>query len=383
MRQKRSKVFVCLALITLSLAGNAAFADSSAKLDRPYRAKKGILTSSDIATRMREFFNFDFDSFALPKASDLKALLDLMTPVKSQGERGTCSIFSMTALVEAELIREFGLSKSTNLSEQWLAYLVVHNNGDEGSEAYINLDLISDNGMASEKTLPYNETTWEKTDVETNRPAKKACGWLRGQALKMCLLAQKPAGLLELSDSELASRDPEMYKAYKSASMMQSKYLGSMSGSPSLGSESQVKKLLAAGIPVIAEMDFYYGAWNHREALDLGIQRQEELFAQGVVGYPAPGSVDRAKSTVGKAAAGHSILLIGYDDEREVTTTQKMVGGGMKTFTYKGVYYFKNSWGTDSFGVDSNLNGYTPGYGMITQAYANEFAAFYKFPWKQ
>ncbi len=381
-----SLLSLSLALITPALAS-----ETTESLDRPYKAQKGIVTGVPFKERLRSLFDFQ-PPFALPKMSDVKAMLEIMTPVKSQGHRGTCSIFSMTALMESEMMRNFGSLaefvhseeygdlKTVNLSEQWLAYLVVKNNGDEGSEAYINLDLISTNGMASERVLPYNEDSWD--NLESSREAQAACGHLKSTKLKMCLLAQKDTSLIDLSAAELQSKDPELYGAYRSALLQHSKYLKNMGGVSSLNTEIEVKKLLAAGIPVIAEMDFYYGAWNHREAVELGIQRSSELFAQGVVGYPAVGSVDRAKSTVGKAAAGHSILLVGYDDEKEVTVDQKMMNGEMKTFTYKGVYYFKNSWGTDRFGTEMSLNGRTPGYGMITQAYANEFAAFYKFPWK-
>lgn len=370
-----------LSLIFVSLIC-APVAHSAEKLDPPYKAKKGIISQNSLSERIRDFFNFDFDLYALPKVSDLKSMLSTQTPVKSQGGRGSCSIFSMMGLMESELIREFGLSRSVNLSEQWLTYLVVRNNGDEGSEAYINFSLMNEHGLSSEKVLPYNEESWEKVDVRTHRKASKECGHLGGSRLKTCLLGQHDTSLMDLSESELSERHPVLFKAYKSARSMHSKYLTSMSSEMNVTSEYQVKKLLSSGVPVIAEMDFYYGAWNHGEAEDLGIGRDERLFAQGVVGYPAEGSIDRAKSTKGKAAAGHSILLVGYDDDREITVEQKMVGGGKKTFTYKGVYYFKNSWGTDDFGVESDLNGYTPGYGMITQAYANEFAAFYKFPWK-
>ena len=53
--------------------------------------------------------------------------------------------------------------------------------------------------------------------------------------------------------------------------------------------------------------------------------------------------------------SGHSILVVGYDDNKIVEKTIKMADGKMKKFTYKGVYYFKNSWGTSSFGRDFEI----------------------------
>ena len=39
----------------------------------------------------------------LPSKSDTEKLIQMQTPVKSQGSRGTCSIFSATALLESLL----------------------------------------------------------------------------------------------------------------------------------------------------------------------------------------------------------------------------------------------------------------------------------------
>ncbi|MBK7961490.1 MAG: hypothetical protein IPK04_10000 [Bdellovibrionales bacterium] len=74
-----------------------------------------------------------------------------------------------------------------------------------------------------------------------------------------------------------------------------------------------------------------------------------------------------------------SIVLVGYDDNVEVTVDSLMDDGTTKSFTYRGVYYFKNSWGTDKFGVQFSLNGKVyPGYGMITQKYAHDFGQFFQ-----
>jgi len=57
-----------------------------------------------------------------------------------------------------------------------------------------------------------------------------------------------------------------------------------------------------------------------------------------------------------------------------------MTDGTMKTFKLKGVYYFKNSWGTGSFGVDAMIDEVNrPGYGTMTQQYAQDFGSFYYF----
>jgi hypothetical protein len=56
-----------------------------------------------------------------------------------------------------------------------------------------------------------------------------------------------------------------------------------------------------------------------------------------------------------------------------------MADGSTKEFRYKGVYFIKNSWGATNFGVNTEIEGKTfPGYGIITQKYAEEFGGFYR-----
>ena len=58
-----------------------------------------------------------------------------------------------------------------------------------------------------------------------------------------------------------------------------------------------------------------------------------------------------------------------------------MEDGTWKEFSYRGVYYFKNSWGLRVSGRDFKLQGKNfPGYGMITQKYAHELGTFYHPP---
>jgi hypothetical protein len=74
---------------------------------------------------------------------------------------------------------------------------------------------------------------------------------------------------------------------------------------------------------------------------------------------------------------------VGYDDEKVTKTKMLMDDGSTKEFSYKGVYYFKNSWGIKGSGRDFTLNGVSyPGYGMITQKYAHEHGRFFHYPTK-
>jgi C1A family cysteine protease len=144
---------------------------------------------------------------------------------------------------------------------------------------------------------------------------------------------------------------------------------------------SEARGLLDSGRPVTLDIDFYYGAWNHRKATEYGISRDQSQWEAGIVGYPESDTIDEQQSRIHRA--GHSIVIVGYDDSVEVTTQIAMTDGSTKTFTRKGVYYFKNSWGTEKFGVKFSVEGKNfPGYGMITQDYAHDYGQFYKFGWK-
>src|SRR5690606_17691038 len=105
--------------------------------------------------------------------SDTNAVIDFMTPVRSQGSRGTCSIFSATAMVEG-LLNIKGLGNSeTDLSEEFLQYNVNAGSTSDGSYATKNFRAVTYNGMAAETTLPYIGNDWTSWQDET---ATKRCG---------------------------------------------------------------------------------------------------------------------------------------------------------------------------------------------------------------
>jgi len=99
-----------------------------------------------------------------------------------------------------------------------------------------------------------------------------------------------------------------------------------------------------------------------------------EYFRNGWV--LAPNAEDREKSLENRA--GHSILLIGWDDnlsvpKRDAEGNQILNEDGepeMET----GFFLFKNSWGTGSFGT---ANEFGPGYGWISFDYVREHGTAY------
>ena len=311
-------------------------------------------------------------------------LIKKSTSIKSQVSRGTCSIFSATAMLETMLILKKDMPTSIDFSEEFLEYLVVRNKTSDGSNSYTNFSAIRRYGLPYEKTYPYIGDNWESSpwipQVQTR------CGHLEGDANTSCLIIHRDPSLLTLSDEELLDTesvryDPEFVTARAEAAKLRDQYMQLESSWFGIYNTAEVKAKLRSGIPVTLGMRFYYGAWNHRHADTYDIGRDTHNWDLGVVGYPEVGSVDRKVSQ--ENPAGHSVLVVGYDDNKIVTTTVKMEDGSMKTFTYKGVYYFKNSWGTTGFGKDFVFaDKQFSGYGMVTQKHAHEHGGFYHLPIK-
>lgn len=318
------------------------------------------------------------DTEQLPAKSDTLALIAKQTPIRNQAARGSCSIFSSTALLESMLIVNGKADASVDLSEEWLQYLIAQNSTDEGSTSPANFDALHEYGSPSEEKMPYIGHTWASLDDDG---ARERCGKTKGSALKHCLVGHRDPALLAIADNLLASGqgDADFLAARNEAAANKAKFFTADGEQKSgiISGTDEIKKLLAQGIPVTLDIDFYYGAWNHRLATKMGISRDINNWQKGIVGYPEQGSMDLAHSH--DEMAGHSVVVVGYDDTREISYTIKMTDGSMKSFTRKGVYYFKNSWGTDNFGPDTQIDGQNvPGYGVMSQDYANEYGQFFQ-----
>jgi subtilisin-like proprotein convertase family protein len=85
-----------------------------------------------------------------------------------------------------------------------------------------------------------------------------------------------------------------------------------------------------------------------------------------------PNEADKAQEP-----AGHSFVLVGWDDELEVQARDgegKPVTDANGPVMEKGFFLFRNSWGTSSFG---SQNPYGGGYGWISMAYVEEYLTAY------
>ena len=315
--------------------------------------------------------------------SDTLALIKNNTAVKSQASRGTCSVFSATAMLEAMLIIKKDFPADIDLSEQYLQYLITGTRTSDGSNSSRNFAAIVKHGVPFEATLPYDGRNWARN--ESLPIVQERCGHLSGDLKKSCYIGQRDPALLKLSDAILLDStskhyDPEFVKARNEAKRLKEENI-EVTNSYWFGvyTTSEIKRKLDLGLPLTLGITVYYGAWNHPLANSYGIGMDSINWRQGIVGYPEPGSLDLKISK--KHPAGHSVLIVGYDDEKVVTTKVKMEDGSIKEFTYKGVYYFKNSWGQNSFGSEFTFGDESfPGYGMITQKYANEMGGFFELP---
>ncbi len=312
--------------------------------------------------------------------SDTVQVISFQTEIKSQQSRGTCSIFSATAYIEGLLVQKGDFTKDLDLSEEWLEYTAVGGSISDGSHAYKNFNALKNFGAPFEKTLPYVGYDWNDS---YSPEGEKRCGHLKDQyKKKACLLVHFDPALLRKSDVELLDQtssffSPSFVDARTEAFEIRDRHFKFKNTSYTVYDTNQVKELLLQGKPVILESDFYYGAWNHRKATELGIERNMDFWNKGIVTHPVPGSMDEFKSRT--SPAGHSILVVGFDDEKIVEQNIKMKDGSTKKVRFKGVYYFKNSWGKDSFGRDFEVDGKKfPGYGMMVQDYAHGYGSFYK-----
>jgi hypothetical protein len=371
-------VKILIVSAAMAATGYAAQADEAsfeegAYLDPPYANL--VHPTAERPFSLRDIFA----RRALPRKTDTLATVANMTDVKSQGARGTCSIFSATAMLEGMLVINGQLSRDTDLSEEWLEYVIQHDGYGSGSTSTANFRAFVENGSTDETAMPYVGETW--TDASYGM-AKERCANVPN--VDRCLIAHRDPRLMKATDDQLSNPrsklyDAEFLKARRSAIDFREQFLTNVNGSTRVSSVEEAKELLSQGIPVTLDQSFYYGAWNHRKAEGLGIGRDLKNWKAGIIGYPEPGSLDAEKSP--DEPAGHSILIVGYDDDRVVTTRVRMADGTEQTFRYKGVYYFKNSWGTDNFGTETVIDGrINPGYGVMTQKYAHDYGSFYQLP---
>ena len=265
------------------------------------------------------------------------------SPVRSQESRGVCSIFSTVALMEHLYIAE-GTVTTPDFSEQFLQWSTKFEVGDfpntSGSNARTNLDAINRFGIPEEQAWPYEGTEWSTS----NDPE------CTGESMPTrCYTNGSP---------------PESALAARRFHLPRGRWINS-------GERSIKGHMVNENTGVVVGLTFFYQSWNHRRSM---LPTSQEYFRNGYV--LSPNAEDRRISL--EKRAGHSILLMGWDDNLSVQKRDKdgtpMVDADGNPVMETGFFLFKNSWGTASFGVD---NEFGAGYGWISYEYVREHGSAY------
>jgi subtilisin-like proprotein convertase family protein/C1A family cysteine protease len=271
-------------------------------------------------------------------------LIKQQSPVRNQARRGVCSIFSTTALMEHLYIVE-GTIKTPDFSEQFLQWSAKAELGaftyTEGSSADRNIAAINQFGIVDEASWPYDTSPWSSS----NDPA---CTGGENQPIKCYTNGDPPA----------SAKEAPRYKLPKG------RWVSSTHTSIKAFMYGKRQAVTMGG-------KFFYQAWNHGAS---PLPVNSTYSAAGYVLYP--NEKDKTESL--KKPAGHSFLLVGWDDKLEV---QQIDGDGKlvvdangQPVKEKGFFLFKNSWGTTRFGT---TNPHGPGYGWISYKYVQEYGSIY------
>jgi hypothetical protein len=120
---------------------------------------------------------------------------------------------------------------------------------------------------------------------------------------------------------------------------------------------------------VVVGLTFFYQSWNHRRA---ELPTNREYWRKGYVLSP---NDDDERISLEKRA-GHSILLVGWDDTLEIPMVDSagndITDENGEPVLERGFFLFKNSWGTGSFGSE---NPFGDGYGWISMRYVEEYGS--------
>lgn len=265
-------------------------------------------------------------------------LLAFASPVRNQGGRNVCTIFSTVALMEHLYIKAGW--PSYDFSEQYLQWLVKFEDGvlptSPLSSPAANLAAIYRHGIVPETLWPYETSPWSASDdpLCTGSDAPPQCH----------TNGQPPQAALETRTHYLPQAEP-------------------------INTEAIKEHLYYKRTGVVVTLDFFFQSWNHRRST---LPINSDNWRQGIV--LAPNAEDVAVSK--PRGAAHSVLVLGWDDTLEIPlrdaegNVQKDAAGNV--VTERGFYIFKNSWGAESFGAE---NDFGPGYGYLSMRYVREHSS--------
>ena len=272
-------------------------------------------------------------------------LVSMQTPVKSQGRRGVCSIFATIALMEHLYLVE-GTIGMPDFSEQFLQWSTKVELGrfrnTSGSNSSTNLRALNRFGGVLEEAWPYETNAWGTSDDEacTGDDQPVRC-YTNGEPPEDAMIAQR----FHLPRGRWINSRARSIKSH----------------------------MLNTNTAVQVGGDFFYQAWNHRKS---NLPRGTEFSRYRDQGYVLPPNAEDRRDSSGDRRAGHSFVLVGWDDDLEV----QAVGGDGELLNdadgnpvmVKGFFLFKNSWGT----TWATSNPFGAGYGWIAYDYVRSLTAY-------
>lgn len=221
----------------------------------------------------------------LDTLSDLPRVVDLkedMTPVKNQGDRGTCTFFSTMGILEAAIKKDFKVE--VNLSEEYLNYVTKkagHYPKVEGSNVANNVYALAATGVLLEKDAVYQPSWFQKgmkceSFKATDRTAPLEC-------------FTHSAPQKEVLDQVISSKGFNFYAL-------------------SPNTNDIITFLAKERRPLTLSVTVNFNGWP-----DSGDVYYNEALRTECLNTPS-------------ACGGHSVVLTGYDMDKKV-------------------FFFKNSWG--------------------------------------
>ncbi|MBK9294637.1 MAG: C1 family peptidase [Oligoflexia bacterium] len=278
------------------------------KLMRPYRILKSPERMMQEAQSGKSFLDSVTDG-EIPAKFDL---IQFQTPVKDQGDRGSCVAFASVALVES--LYKVKNRQNIDLSEQYAYWASKAVNKiapfSDGSYPLPFLRSVAQNGVPAEQAWPYEKTPWFENPsfpdcVKANQTNPE-------QLPTHCVTNGNPAQAV-MSASKIKITNPHAVPS----------------------SAEAIVGFLRKGVVVEIGADVYKKAWSFHN-------KTSPQYFLGVVTMPQPGD---------ELIGGHAVLLVGYDMDQKV-------------------FIFKNSWGTQKWASKSPI----PGYGTIPFDYVRKYA---------
>ncbi|MBK6922292.1 MAG: proprotein convertase P-domain-containing protein [Deltaproteobacteria bacterium] len=323
---------LALALFT---ACDAADDDAAIDADAPLSSYDALFEGAPIGKDLP--FELKADG---PAPLHHDELVELQSPVKSQGRRGVCSIFATTALMEHLYIKA-GVDEP-DFSEQYLQWSTKFELGafknTSGSNNTFNLDAITRFGIPEESAWPYEIAQWDGTN-----DAACAAG---GENL--------PTRCYTNGEPPTEAREAEKFHLPKSRFV-------------STRRAAIMDHIRVNGTAVAIGLDFFYQSWNHRKST---LPVNSDNWDRGIVLFPNDADVTASHLQ----RAGHAVLIVGWDSELEVPRRDEhgelVRDDDGNPVVEKGFYIIKNSWGTAGFGID---NPHGAGYGFLSMDYVEEY----------